>query len=88
MSVSVTHHHELRGIPGALRWRWLGAGLRWRRGLLASICKSILGGAVIGLKMNDLDISYRENLILQVNYFAGHMLPDRYFEIDRKEGRS
>jgi len=88
LPILVTHHHELRGIPDALRWRWLGAGLRRRRGFRASICKSILGGAVIGLKMNGLDISYRENLILRANYFIGYMFPGRYFEIDRSEGRS
>ncbi|NLM30104.1 MAG: hypothetical protein GX216_06705, partial [Methanomicrobiales archaeon] len=46
------------------------------------------GGAVIGLKVNGLDISYRENLILRVNYFIGYVLSGRYFEIDRSEGRS
>ncbi len=83
LPVYVNHHRELGNVPNNLRWRWLGAGLRRRRGFRISICKSILGGAVVGLKMNDLDISYRENLTLRLNYFIGYMLPGRYFEIDR-----
>jgi hypothetical protein len=37
--------------------------------------------------MNDLDLAYRENLILRLNYFVGYMLPDRYFEVDREKKR-
>jgi len=88
LPVYVNHHRELGNISDTLRWRWLGAGLRRRRGFRASICKSVLGGAVIGLRMNGLDISYRENLTLRLNYFIGYMLPGRYFEIDRGEKRS
>ena len=88
LPVYVNHHRELGNVPDTLRWRWLGAGLRLRKGFRASICKSILGGAVAGLRMNGLDISYRENLTLRLNYFIGYMLPGRYFEIDRSEGRS
>ena len=88
LPVYVNHHEELRNIPGSLRWRWLGAGLRHRKGFRASICRSVLGGAIIGLPMNGLDISYRENLTLRLNYFIGYMLPGRYFEIDRGKKRS
>ena len=88
LPVYVNHHRELGNVPNTLRWRWLGAGLRRRRGFRASICKSVLGGAVIGLRMNGLDISYRENLTLRLNYFIGYMLHGRYFEIDRGKKRS
>ena len=88
LPIYVNHHEELRNIPGSLRWRWLGAGLRRRKGFRASICRSVLGGAIIGLPMNGLDISYQENLTLRLNYFIGYMLPGRYFEIDRGKKRS
>ena len=83
LPVYVIHHEEMRTIPQAMRWRWLGAGLRRRKGFQASICKSVLGGAVLGLRMNNLDISYRENLKIRLNYFIGYILPARYFEVDR-----
>lgn len=85
LPVYVNHHHELGNVSDTMRWRWLGAGLRRRRGFRASICKSVLGGAVIGLPMNDLDLSYRENLTLRLNYFIGYMLPGRYFEVEREK---
>ncbi|BBL68624.1 hypothetical protein MchiMG62_18050 [Methanoculleus chikugoensis] len=78
----------MRDIPGSRRWRWLGAGLRRRKGFRPSTCKSFPGGAVVGLPMNGLDLSYRENVTLRLNYFIGYMLPDRYFEIDRGKKRS
>lgn len=87
LPVFVNHHHELGNVSDTMRWRWLGAGLRQRKGFRASICKSVLGGAVIGLPMNDLDLAYQENLILRLNYFVGYMLPDRYFEVDREKKR-
>jgi len=88
LPVYVNHHQEMRDIPGSERWRWLGAGLRRRKGFQPSICKSVLGGAVVGIPMNGLDLSYRENVTLRLNYFIGYMLPDRYFEIDRGKKRS
>jgi len=87
LPIYVNHHRELGNVPEALRWRWLGAGLRRRRGFRASVCKSILGGAVAGLRVNGLDVSYRENLTLRLNYFVGYMLPGKYFEVERKERR-
>lgn len=87
LPVYVNHHRKLGNVSDAMRWRWLGAGLRQRKGFRASICRSILGGAIVGLRMNGLDVSYRENLALRLNYFVGYMLPDRYFEIDREKGR-
>jgi len=35
--------------------------------------------------MNGLDLSYRKNLILRLNYFIGYMFPERYFEVDREK---
>lgn len=87
LPVFANHHHELGNVSNTMRWRWLGAGLRQRKGFRASICKSVLGGAVIGLPMNGLDLSYPENLILRLNYFIGYMLPERYFEVDREKRR-
>ncbi len=88
LPVYVNHHRELGNVPADQRWRWLGAGLRRRKGFRASICKSVLGGAVVGIPMNGLDVSYRENLTLRLNYFIGYMLPGRYFEVDREKKRS
>lgn len=88
LPVYVNHHHELGNVSGTMRWRWLGAGLRRRKGFRASICRSVLGGAVVGLPMNGLDIPYRENLTLRLNYFIGYMLPGRYFEVEREKKRS
>ncbi|WP_243669703.1 hypothetical protein [Methanoculleus chikugoensis] len=79
----------MRDIPGSRRWRWLGGpDSGGGKGFAPSTCKSFPGGAVVGLPMNGLDLSYRENVTLRLNYFIGYMLPDRYFEIDRGKKRS
>ncbi len=83
--ISVRHNQNLTKIPYYLRLRWLGAGLRVQDGFQLGNVKKILGGAVFGIRMNHLDISYIENWRLRWNYFMGYIRYKRYYEIDRSD---
>lgn len=83
LPVSVIHHQELTGIPSCVKWRWLGAGLRMRDGFHLVNIRRILGGAVAGIRMNNLDISYWENWRIRLNYFIGYLMYKKYYEIRR-----
>jgi len=81
--ISVLHHQNLSKISYYLRLRWLGAGLRVKDGLQLGHVKKILGGAIFGIRMNNLDISYIENGKMRWNYFIGYIMYKKYYEIDR-----
>lgn len=81
--ISVRHNQDLSKIPHYLRLRWLGAGLRVQDGFKLGNVKKILGGAVFGIKMNHLEISYIENWRMRWNYFIGYIKYKKYYEIDR-----
>lgn len=80
----VLHHQNLTEIPYYLRFRWLGAGARLKYGFSISRMKSILGGAVFGIKCG-LKITYRENFFQRWNYFIGYIRYKKYYEIDRSK---
>jgi glycosyltransferase involved in cell wall biosynthesis len=81
--VIVHHHQELTPISFCSRLKWLGAGLRVKEGFQLEIVKKILGGAIFGIKMNGLNISYAENWKMRWNYFIGYIRYKKYYEIDR-----
>ncbi|VVB71972.1 Glycosyltransferase AglI [uncultured archaeon] len=83
--VAVLHHQSLSGISYYLRLRWLGAGLRVEDGFRPGHVKKILGGAIFGIRMNDLDISYIENWKMRWNYFIGYIRYKKYYEINRND---
>jgi glycosyltransferase involved in cell wall biosynthesis len=78
----VLHHQNLTRIPYYLRYRWLGAGARLKYGFSISRIKSILGGAIFGIKCG-FKITYRENFVQRWNYFIGYIRYKRYYEINR-----
>lgn len=45
--------------------------------------KRIMGGAVFGIKMNNLDIGYWENFRIRYNYLVGYIKYKEYYELDR-----
>jgi glycosyltransferase involved in cell wall biosynthesis len=81
--IAVIHHHNFAQIPCDLRLKWLGAGLRVKEGLRLENIKKILGGAIFGIKMDGLDISYAENWRRRWNYFLGYIMYKKYYEINR-----
>jgi glycosyltransferase involved in cell wall biosynthesis len=81
--ITVRHHQDLSRIPYYSRLRWLGAGLRVQDGFLLGNVKKILGGAIFGIRMNNLDIGYIENWKMRWNYFTGYMMYKKYYEINR-----
>ncbi|MFZ3148269.1 MAG: glycosyltransferase family 2 protein [Methanothrix sp.] len=83
MPVPLVHHQDLTSIQGISRWRWMGAGLRMRDGFSIWNIKRILGGAIFGIRISNLDISYVQNFKLRWNYFEGYMLYKKYYELDR-----
>ncbi len=88
LDVPLTHNHDLAGISVYKRWKWLGAGLRIRDGFRLVHIKSIMGGAIFGIKIKNLDMDYFENFKVRANYFIGYMMPKRYYEIDRSRKNS
>jgi glycosyltransferase involved in cell wall biosynthesis len=85
LPVPLLHNQNLTNIQGASRWRWMGAGLRVRDGFSMWNVKRILGGAIFGIKINHLDVSYAENFKMRWNYFLGYMFYDRYYELSRNK---
>ncbi len=81
--VAVLHHQNVTDIPSGVKWRWYGAGLRVRDGFQLINVRRILGGAIVGIRMNNLDISYWENWRIRLNYFIGYLMYKKYFEIKR-----
>lgn len=81
--VSVIHHQDLTAIPSSIKWRWLGAGLRMRDGFQLVNIRRILGGALVGIRMNNLNVSYLENWKIRLNYFIGYLMYKKYYEIKR-----
>lgn len=80
--VQLLHHQDMTNIS---RWRWLGAGLRVRDGFNIWNIKKILGGAIIGIKIDNLNISYTENINLRCNYLLGYIFYKKYYEMDRNK---
>jgi glycosyltransferase involved in cell wall biosynthesis len=85
LPVPVIHHHELTDISEYSRWRWLGAGLRIKDGFKLSYIKSIMGGAIVGVRVKNLELDYFENFKVRWNYLMGYMSPKKYYEIDRNK---
>lgn len=85
MPVPMVHHHNLVGISDISRWRWLGAGLRVREGFSILNIKKILGGAIFGIRANNLNISYADNFKYRWNYFIGYIFYKSYYELDRNK---
>jgi glycosyltransferase involved in cell wall biosynthesis len=85
LPVQLYHHHDLTNISEKSRWRWLGAGLRVREGFNIWNMKKILGGAIFGIKINNLDISYADNFKFRWNYFLGYIFYKKYYELDRSK---
>ncbi|HWQ20681.1 MAG TPA: glycosyltransferase [Methanotrichaceae archaeon] len=83
LPVELVHHQGVMSIPYYHRWRWLGAGLRTMEGFRLSNVKRIMGGAVLGIRMNGMDIGYWENFQIRYNYFIGYLRHRKYYEIDR-----
>ncbi len=83
LPVSLVHHQNATKIPYYSRWRWLGAGLRVMEGFRLVNVKRIMGGAVFGIRMNNLDIGYWENFRIRYNYFVGYIRYKEYYELDR-----
>jgi len=83
--ITVLHHQDLTNISYYSRLRWMGAGLRVREGFRLRYVKSILGGAVFGIKMYNSKISYIENWRVRLNYFIGYVRFNKYYEIDRSK---
>jgi glycosyltransferase involved in cell wall biosynthesis len=81
--VTVLHHQDITQISFYSRLKWLGAGLRVKEGFHLEIVKKILGGAIFGIRMNDLNISYTENWRMRWNYFIGYIRYTKYYEINR-----
>jgi glycosyltransferase involved in cell wall biosynthesis len=81
--IKVLHNQNLTPISQYSRLRWLGAGLRAKEGFQLRNVKKILGGAVFGIRMNDLEISYMENWKMRWNYFVGYLRYKKYYEINR-----
>lgn len=83
LPVGISHYQNITKIPYYSRWRWLGAGLRTMEGFRLVNVKRIMGGAVFGIKMNNLDIDYWENFRIRYNYFIGYIKYKEYYELDR-----
>ncbi|KUK43267.1 MAG: glycosyltransferase family 2 protein [Methanothrix sp.] len=83
LPVVVLHHQNFTDISYYSRWRWLGAGLRMKDGFSLLNIKRIMGGAIFGIRISNLNISYWKNFRIRCNYFLGYMRYKKYYEINR-----
>ena len=81
--IATIHHQDLTKIPYYSRLRWMGAGLRVREGFQLVNFRRIIGGAVVGIRMQPQEVSYWGNWKIRLNYFLGYILYKRYYELDR-----
>ena len=81
--ITVVHHQNLTNISYYSRLRWLGSGLRARDGFRPANVKRIIGGAVVGIRMHNPNVSYWENWRIRLNYFLGYIMYKKYYELDR-----